>query len=850
MRGPRASTTRAAGAKISSSPSKPSHRDLKPANVGVLEPGSKKKRHLKLFDFSLSALDPEQVTAGTPAYRDPFLATRGRWDESADRYAAAVSLHEMLTGLRPRWGTGDGPVRPADVLTLDAERFDAAVRDRLVAFFRLALDRSADARFPSAEAMRFAWSACFVAPAVAPAAPGDDTPAPLSDAALAALRPDSALEAMGLSARARNALDRSGIVTASQLARVSDNLLSSIRGIGRDTAREIHELRRRLEALPALAAVEEPAFEPGFVGDDLALDAVKLPDGLRKSLDDAGLRGLADLAAAPSSQVERLARAHGADALTKLRAALKEARDATERTADPRTVEAWLDALFDPRQRHENQKANYQQTVWRWMGLDPKVPVEPGDSLRLSEHLGCTRQNISLMLGKARGRWAGHAKIGELLDRVRAAVDALDGVARIDRVGEGLVVQLPHEAGQEGAPLASRRAECLVAVACDLADDLVMERDHGRHRWVARDRAAFAAVRPIGPLADELAGRSPLPSSAEVQEALGSVVRDTPLAAVPTDRLVALAADASDGAARSARLELYPRGMLARRALELCHAALTSEREGVAESELRATVLARYPEAEALPARPALDALVAEALQLVWDDGAQRWRRPVEDPSQQSHPSETAPDVRPTALPGARAARRSPDAQDAWDFDDALKVAARNGDWRVFTTAPNLAPTVTARVAERLGTTARSLDAALLAEIDAVAAEKRVKPDAVIAADREGPAGKNWRVLRKLVDEAAARVTARWTAERDPLVLGDLGLAARFELGGLLQALLDATRRDEGRAVFLVVPRYGDEAGVSVSGGALPSLPVPVYSPAQRVEVPRAWVENRHRGAD
>jgi len=27
--------------------------------------------------------------------------------------------------------------------------------------------------------------------------------------------------------------------------------------------------------------------------------------------------------------------------------------------------------LFDPRQRHENQKANHQQTVWRWMGLDP-----------------------------------------------------------------------------------------------------------------------------------------------------------------------------------------------------------------------------------------------------------------------------------------------------------------------------------------------------------------------------------------------------------------------------------------------------------------------------------------------
>ena len=63
--------------------------------------------------------------------------------------------------------------------------------------------------------------------------------------------------------------------------------------------------------------------------------------------------------------------------MAKLRAALKEARDDVERKADPRTIEAWLDALFDPRQRHANQKANYQQTVWRWMGLDPTVDVAP-----------------------------------------------------------------------------------------------------------------------------------------------------------------------------------------------------------------------------------------------------------------------------------------------------------------------------------------------------------------------------------------------------------------------------------------------------------------------------------------
>ena len=48
--------------------------------------------------------------------------------------------------------------------------------------------------------------------------------------------------------------------------------------------------------------------------------------------------------------------------------------------------------------------------------------------------------------------------------------------------------------------------------------------------------------------------------------------------------------------------------------------------------------------------------------------------------------------------------------------------------------------------------------------------------------------------------------------------------------------------------MFLVVPRFGEGVGVAVDGGAVGPLPVPMYSPAQRMDVPRAWVENRHRG--
>src|SRR5690606_35407352 len=79
------------------------HRDIKPANLGTGATG-KAAKHLTLFDFSLISVPGSEVDAGTAAYRDPFLHLRGQWDHHADRWSAAVTLHEMLTGERPDYG--------------------------------------------------------------------------------------------------------------------------------------------------------------------------------------------------------------------------------------------------------------------------------------------------------------------------------------------------------------------------------------------------------------------------------------------------------------------------------------------------------------------------------------------------------------------------------------------------------------------------------------------------------------------------------------------------------------------------------------------------------------------------
>ena len=78
-------------------------------------------------------------------------------------------------------------------------------------------------------------------------------------------------------------------------------------------------------------------------------------------------------------------------------------------------------------------------------------------------------------------------------------------------------------------------------------------------------------------------------------------------------------------AAVSSRQELYPRGMPAERALRLGIGALSGLGIGEAEKgftieQIRERVRSRYPEAEPLPDRPELDALLAKVgLEVRWD---------------------------------------------------------------------------------------------------------------------------------------------------------------------------------------------------------------------------------------
>jgi len=79
------------------------HRDLKPSNV-LFRNGSTGERVL-LADFGIArsleaARGPTTISAGTPHYMAPEQS-QGRAERASDVYAAAVVLHELLTGAPP-----------------------------------------------------------------------------------------------------------------------------------------------------------------------------------------------------------------------------------------------------------------------------------------------------------------------------------------------------------------------------------------------------------------------------------------------------------------------------------------------------------------------------------------------------------------------------------------------------------------------------------------------------------------------------------------------------------------------------------------------------------------------------
>ncbi len=822
------------------------HRDIKPANLGIGGGGpTKRAHHLELFDFSLVDSAKTDLEMGTGAYRDPFLRERGRWDHAADMWSAAVTMHEMLTGLRPTYGTA---LDPESKLTLAAERFDPAVRERLLTFFQTALARDVEARFATAKEMARAWLRVFDAPQKdsagrAKAARESTQPARYSDEQLSVVAPEASIESLPLTVQAKNALDRAGLTRAGDLLKLPENRLSAIRGIGSKVSKEVLGFRDRWRALRTISEVGTTPFYTGYRGEDLPVEASSLPTGMAVSLQNAGLPTLASIAAAPEAQLRTLVE-RASFALDELRALLdQEHRKADERD-HPTTLEGWIDALLPAK-----KKAFHHARLL--YGLEePFLGQLDVSAKKVATHLAITTAAVYVALGRYRAMWKQHPAIVELRARCREALEISGGALRLERLA-GELLATPTLAHDRGAhpDILRARAGALVRIVCEVERDdeagLSVARVHDVP-WVFTSSEDVDRVRCLGDAADALAAKVVLASSGEVQRTLNAVVdcgaeaAPSALSALTPERLIDLAASASRGSAKSTRLELYPREMEASRALELTAGILTGQ---LSADDVQKRVAARYPLAEALPPRPKLDALL-EPLGLRWSAQDSAYLRPGEAAPTSLHTSFLPVSHTRTALP-TQGKAMSTDAIAARDFEERLRVAVDKKSFRLLGVSADRAAEATRRISELLRTPARALDKLLIKEMHRLMAEKKVSLDVVNEADRLGPAGKTWGNLAALAKLAASALALQLLPPRAPLLLVQPGLLARYQLTDFVSALVSAAKSDEAAAILLLVPAHDTGAMPLING----RLAVPDLLAGQTLWVPREWLGNKHNAA-
>lgn len=369
---------------------------------------------------------------------------------------------------------------------------------------------------------------------------------------------------------------------------------------------------------------------------------------------------------------------------------------------------------------------------------------------------------------------------------------------------------------------------------------------YGTHTTIiAYNERCANYVDRLGKVADELAEQEPLATPDRVIETL----RDLPFpneAELITDiRLVKLAIAGSKKAALSSRMEVYPKAMPAIRAIRLAQGALFGTNE-LTIKDITERVLGRYPEAEALPARPELDELLREAdLELTWDSnagsgmGAYKYRinQVVSNLSNlTSHQRASTPlGLETTTF------EVSPEIANAHIFENKLQRAYKEGAYLVLMVPPAelLKAEITLRA--RFDLAYKNLDELLIRAMHTKAVELEVDWKVVLQADAAPPDSKSWRNLQILVSQAMKLVEKQLGQSEKTILLSYPGLLARYKRIDLLERLREKVGITGGELYGLWVLMAGDEQSqLPVMDGE----EIPVISASQWARIPAAWLNN------
>jgi serine/threonine protein kinase len=740
------------------------HRDIKPDNIGVGPVGRGDRLHLVLFDFSLSRTPPDNIYAGTTSYLDPLLPLRKppRWDLHAERYAAAVTLYELATGTLPKWG--DGKTDPSHLdgeITIDAELFDASVRDSLSEFFQAAFRRDPQQRFDNAEEMLRAWRDCFE---------GIEQPGALSDSEneeelnklLADADFDTRVPELGLGTRAVDALDRANVLTVKDLLTVPLQRLLSMRGVGNKTRREI-----------------------GM--------AVRI---LRERFGPLQPEGATPIAVDPRTKAEQI--------------------DVGNLSVD---LLAQRVTRVGPKEDETTRRALYML-----LGLDPELKDSWPSQSDVAHVLHVARAQVGQWMGKFLNRCSKEPAITKLRGDIATTIESAGGVMSLPELATAILMargSIQDEPRRTQFATAVARA-CVEVERTKDKPQFLVRRDRARVLVALRQELAEYASR-LGDEADILADEDPLVPPARVIQRLRDMPLPTGAAELTDSRLIRLAAVASHHAAVSSRQELYPRGMDAARALKLSQGALYGVRSLTVE-QIHERVSSRYPEAAPLPERPALDDLLRETgLDLQWDvvaEAAGRYVSRARETGSISSGSESILRM-PTAVMPHASEEITPEIADARQFEERLQRGIRDGSFLALLVNPKYYQQAYQELCTRFPLQLVDFEGLFIDALHQVADKAKVSWELVLRTDATPNEG-DWDKLMLLVRRAMPLVEEQLAKANKPMLMIYAGLLARYDQMAVLERLRDKVGRREGiPGLWLLIP--GDQHAV-MDGKAVPII--------------------------
>ena len=673
------------------------HRDIKPDNIAVGMVGRADTLHVVLFDFSLARTPTDNIRAGTTGYLDPLLPLRKppRWDLHAERYAAAATLHELATGSLPRWG--DGTTDPSHLdceISIDAELFDASLRESLTEFFRKAFRRDVSQRFDNAEEMLREWRHCLE---------NIEQPGTFSDQEdeetlrelLASVTLDTQVHELGLGTRATNALDRANLLTVEDLLTVPLRRLSRFRGVGNKTRREIitavRLLRERLGARPTTDAASALDDEPKK----------------GESLDPGSLS--IDLLA------QRLLPRAKADASDKSLAIIKSL-----------------------------------------LGLNDELDEPWPSQTSVADFSKVTRARVGQVVGRFQDRWSKEPAITRLRTDLCVIIESAGGAMTLSELAEALVVTRGCVAEEPlRTRLARALLRAAVEVERAMGEPRFQVRRDGERVVIALSQELGGYAFRLGDRADKLAAEDPLVPPQRVLERLRAVAPPGGAPALTDARLVRLAAAASCRAALSSRQELYPSGMDPARAIKLSQGALYGV-ASLTFQEIRERIASRYPEAAPLPGPPVLDALLQEAgFEFQWNPtlkGVGGYVSQLRDTLSVSSRSESA--VRQlTGMAPEGEIEVTPEMADARQFEERLRHGLKEGSFYTLLVNPKYYQKACEELCRRFPLEIVDFEELFLSALRQVVDKAGAKWDAVVSADATPGDGKwdRFMVLVKLM---------------------------------------------------------------------------------------------------